>query len=132
MAGNWSLWVVIGICVAAGYGVTSRLIDAWRGRDTSRDLQTSPPAAPDAEFDSSAPGEAGAEDCFAVLGLTPLAEESAVRAAYRRLVSQYHPDKVAGLGPELIEVAERETRRINAAYEEALRRVRAPGAPLGG
>lgn len=125
MSGNWSLWVVVGICVAAGYGMTSRLIDAWRERNAGRGLQA-PAAGADVSFDSAAPGEAGSEDCFAVLGLTPLADEHSVRGAYRRLISQYHPDKVSGLGPELVAVAERETRRINAAYMEALRRAQPP------
>ena len=53
MPGNGSLWVVIGICVGAGYGITSRLIDAWRGRHAGRGLQALPAAAPDADFDSA-------------------------------------------------------------------------------
>ena len=30
---------------------------------------------------------------------------------------EYHPDRVAALGPKLREVAEHETKKINAAYE---------------
>ena len=30
---------------------------------------------------------------------------------------EYHPDRVAALGPKLREVAEQETKKINAAYE---------------
>ena len=40
-----------------------------------------------------------------------------VEAAYRRLISQYHPDKVAGAAPELREQAEKRARQINAAYD---------------
>ena len=39
----------------------------------------------------------------------------------RKLASQYHPDKVASLGPELRELAERKSREITQAYREVMR-----------
>ncbi|MEM0961244.1 MAG: J domain-containing protein [Bacteroidota bacterium] len=39
-----------------------------------------------------------------------------LRAAYRRLVAAYHPDRVAGLGAKLQQLAEEETKSINEAY----------------
>lgn len=52
-----------------------------------------------------------------ILGLeTPITMQDA-RSAYRDKIAQYHPDKVAHLGPKLREVAELESKRINAAYE---------------
>ncbi|MBV8603940.1 MAG: DnaJ domain-containing protein [Pelomonas sp.] len=56
----------------------------------------------------------------AVLGVAADASVEEIRAAYQRLVSQYHPDKVASLGTELQEFASRKTQAINAAYAEAL------------
>lgn len=53
-----------------------------------------------------------------VLGVTPFASSDEVRGAYRKLVSQYHPDKVAALGPELRELATRKSQEINWAYRE--------------
>jgi DnaJ-domain-containing protein 1 len=44
-----------------------------------------------------------------------------VTAAYRQLIAQNHPDKVAHLSQRIRRVAEDETRRINAAYEAAQR-----------
>lgn len=44
-----------------------------------------------------------------------------VAAAYRDGISKNHPDKVAHLSDKLRQVAEYETRRLNAAYEEAKR-----------
>lgn len=41
------------------------------------------------------------------------------RAAYHRLIAQYHPDKVAHLGNELRELAASKCREINAAWEQA-------------
>lgn len=45
----------------------------------------------------------------------PLTHDS-VRAAYRRLIAAYHPDRCATLGAKLQKLAEEETKRINEAY----------------
>ena len=37
-----------------------------------------------------------ARDYYAVLGLPPTADEKAIKAAYKRLAHQYHPDKTQG------------------------------------
>ena len=44
-----------------------------------------------------------------------------VTAAYRELIAQNHPDKVAHMSERIRRVADEETRRINAAYEAARR-----------
>ena len=60
----------------------------------------------------------GADDPFVVLGLDPGASLEDVRAAYRRLVKTYHPDRhmAAGTPPEFLRVAEARMAAINAAY----------------
>jgi DnaJ-domain-containing protein 1 len=63
-----------------------------------------------------APEPVEVEDPYALLGLTPQATYEEARAARNALLQQYHPDKVAGLGPKLRAVAEAETQRINAAF----------------
>ena len=55
-----------------------------------------------------------------VLQLSPTADASEIRTAYRRLISQYHPDKVEQLGPELKELAARKSQEITVAYQTAL------------
>ena len=55
---------------------------------------------------------------YEVLGVAPGASEAEIVAAYRRHARMYHPDRVAGLGPEFQELAERKMKEINAAYEE--------------
>ena len=69
--------------------------------------------------------DAAAAAWHEVLQVSPAAAMQDIHAAYRRLVSQYHPDKVASLGTELQALADRKSKQINAAYEEALR-VRGP------
>jgi DnaJ-domain-containing protein 1 len=41
-----------------------------------------------------------------------------IEQAYRRKISDYHPDKVANAAPELKALAEQRAREINAAYDE--------------
>ena len=55
-----------------------------------------------------------------VLELPADASVEEIREAYRRLISQYHPDKVASLGRELQELAEAKSKDIALAYQAAL------------
>jgi hypothetical protein len=57
---------------------------------------------------------------FAVLGLSPAATIEDVRNAYKALIKQNHPDRVHGMAPVFRTLAEAETKRINAAYRQAL------------
>ena len=43
-----------------------------------------------------------------------------IRQAYKKLMSQYHPDKVASLGKELRDLAEKKTKAITLAYRQAM------------
>ncbi len=56
-----------------------------------------------------------------VLQVGPGASHQEITSAYRRLVQQYHPDKVANLAPEFREMAERRMKEINAAYQRLKR-----------
>jgi DnaJ like chaperone protein len=58
------------------------------------------------------------EDAYAALGLTPDASDAEIKKTYRRLMSQNHPDKLAGKGlPESMrQMAEERTREISTAY----------------
>lgn len=65
--------------------------------------------------------ETGAPACwYDILNVSPNADAQEIRRAYQKLMSQYHPDKVASLGPELRELCERKTKDINAAYDRAM------------
>ncbi len=56
---------------------------------------------------------------YASLGLKEEASAQEVKRAYRKLVSQYHPDKLSsqGLPDEVMEMAKRRVREINTAYD---------------
>ncbi|MBC7982604.1 MAG: co-chaperone DjlA [Candidatus Obscuribacterales bacterium] len=59
------------------------------------------------------------QDAYSVLGVAATATDAEVTKAYRRLMSQNHPDKLAanGLPESMKTVAEEKTRQIRAAYE---------------
>ena len=57
-------------------------------------------------------------DAYRALGVDPSASDAQIKRAYRKLMSENHPDKLAGRGlPESMrEIAEERTREITAAY----------------
>jgi len=59
----------------------------------------------------------GRDNPYAALGLTSDATDAEIDQAYRRLMSQYHPDRMAGAADELRRQAETKAREINAAYD---------------
>lgn len=85
----------------------------------------------DEEFErilASRPGHADDPEInpWSVLGVAPDADDAAVKAAYRKLLQEHHPDRLIaqGLPAEFIDVATEKTAAINAAYArvKALRR----------
>lgn len=59
-----------------------------------------------------------AHNAHAVLDVPENASIDDIEQAYRRKISDYHPDKVSNAAPELKALAERRAREINAAYDE--------------
>ena len=74
----------------------------------ARQAETDRPSVP-----RSSPSEARHR---ATLELTGPVTPETLRRHYRRLVTAYHPDRVAGLGIKLQKLAEEETKAINEAY----------------
>ena len=52
-----------------------------------------------------------------ILGVEKPFEKENVKATYRKLIAQYHPDRVSAMGPEIRDVAEVKAKEINEAYE---------------
>ncbi|PXX34953.1 hypothetical protein DFR42_1232 [Undibacterium pigrum] len=57
------------------------------------------------------------EDAYKLFEADKGTEWEAIEHKRRRLIQQYHPDKVAALGPKLRIVAEAEGKRINVAFD---------------
>jgi DnaJ like chaperone protein len=63
--------------------------------------------------------QAKLQDAYKALGIEAAATDKEVKTAYRRLMNQHHPDKLAskGLPESMLEVAKERTREIRSAYE---------------
>lgn len=89
------------------YRRLERLVRAQRGFDAGAGQGRGTPRPP------------SLDDDYAVLGVTRDADDSEVKRAYRRLISQHHPDKLVskGLPEEMMKVAAQKTHEIRQAYE---------------
>ena len=73
--------------------------------------------------------EAGVDGAwYDVLGLPSSATIEQVKEAFKRLVKQNHPDRLHDMSPALRTLAETETKRLNAAFRQALVAVSRPNA----
>jgi DnaJ-domain-containing protein 1 len=99
------------IGVIAGLLIGHAWDEGWFRRRLAADPGTPPP-----------PKTRTATDPFAILGIPMSATDSEVRDAYRRLISEHHPDKVRARGGSAREIAtaERRASDINAAYEKII------------
>lgn len=104
--------IVILFGLYMGYWIVSKL------------MGDGPPAAAKAEPAQEPNAEAMARDESqswpAVLQIPADANADEIRSAYKSLMGQYHPDKVASLGKDLQELAERKSKEITAAYRAAM------------
>lgn len=98
--------------IAAGLGIGYWLVSVFTRRPGEGDDLDAPPPA-DAEQKRL---------WHEVLEVSEWASDEEVAAAYRAKAAQYHPDKVATMGPEIRALAESKMREINAAWHEASRR----------
>jgi DnaJ-domain-containing protein 1 len=84
-------------------------------RGTRAYAYAEPEYEPEPEFEPEP--ESPAIDPYKVLGIAPGTSKDEARRAFRTLVAQYHPDKVAHLAREFQELAERKTRELLEAWE---------------
>ena len=59
----------------------------------------------------------GIKAAYEILGVSVSSSAEQIVSAYRNMAKMYHPDRLANLAPEFIELAEERMKEINAAYE---------------
>lgn len=95
-----------------------RLPGWFRKRPVSTGASGRGAGAEDAGARPRAEGTAEEEsDPYVILGVPRDADPDQVKQAYRQESQRYHPDKVAHLGPELQELAQKKFVAIQQAYE---------------
>ena len=65
--------------------------------------------------------ESEENEWWSILEVLPDAKADEIRRSYLRKIQQSHPDRLVGLTPEFLELAEKRTKTLNAAYTEAKR-----------
>lgn len=55
---------------------------------------------------------------YEVLGVKSTSSKEEIYSAYKNLLKQYHPDKVASLGEEIQNVARSKSQEINSAFQK--------------
>jgi len=70
-------------------------------------------------FNGSARSKPSLSNAYTVLGVDKNTSDANLKKAYRRLISQHHPDKLVakGLPEEMIKLANEKTHEIKSAYE---------------
>ena len=61
------------------------------------------------------------DEWWSVLEVSSDASKDEIVRSYRRKIQRCHPDRVYGLAPEFVSLAESRTKALNAAYSEAMR-----------
>ena len=62
---------------------------------------------------------ASSKDYYKILNVARTASAADIKRAYRKLMSEHHPDKLVakGLPPEMMEMAKQKAQEIQKAYE---------------
>lgn len=135
---------VVVICLIAGYGLVSAFYKGKEkhagsqnasdqnqghgpGANAREEKKEERPRNQERGADESTTGTSDSpqspkpREWYRVLLVHPSASVEEIKAAYRKRIAEYHPDKVAKLGVELKALAEEKSKEINAAFGQAMK-----------
>lgn len=104
---------IVGCALLFGFGIVRLMLTSKEEEESSETYGKHP-------YDF--PKEEEIEAWYETLEVKPSATLEEIKAAYKRKISQYHPDKVSSLGSEFTLIAEKKTKQINSAYKKAVRK----------
>ncbi|MFQ5744419.1 MAG: J domain-containing protein [Acidobacteriota bacterium] len=93
------------------------LVFFWVLLSVIRSLIEAAPGNPRRYAPPSTPSRRQRQRALSVLGLKEGATPSQIKQSFKHLAKQYHPDRVAHLGPELVELTAEKFRQVHQAYE---------------
>ncbi|MDR6472215.1 DnaJ like chaperone protein [Paraburkholderia graminis] len=108
---------ILAIAALVGFWVVGAILERFQKKPTETPSSSRPDAGPGQASGFEMPQVDPFEEACRVLQLNRPFTTEQLRAAYRQRMSQYHPDKVSNLGPELRELAESKSKEINRAFD---------------
>jgi len=109
-------YLVIALGLLAGYWMVSSFMSGSKDKSGHHDSAFISGDDIDIEL-----AKAGASDWSVILDISPSATVEEIRKAYKVQMSKYHPNKVAALGVELRQLADKKSKEINIAYRRAMK-----------
>lgn len=125
---TWTEWSIVAACAILGYWLVSLILDYLRKPNNQPASDRSESKSKinakwtvHQEFESVHAKEIWIrENWHVVLGVSSSSTLFEIKHAYRTRIQKYHPDRVEGLAPELVAIAEEKSKELNIAYETAL------------
>lgn len=133
---NGEAWLIIVVALILGFAIVRWAISAVEDKSTGipkspgtqsskseydRDEEPRSNQQPKKSARQESPqSNSTAQAWYEILGVEPAASVDEIRVAYKRKISQYHPDKVASLGEEFMDIAQNKSKEINSAYKQAM------------
>jgi DnaJ like chaperone protein len=107
-----------------GVSITCLLVGYWAISTVMNYAASKKPkskSSDHSDHEHASPEQTPTDAWHAILEVSPNASVEEIQTAYKKMIKQYHPDKVATLGKEIRDLAESKSKEINGAYAEGLR-----------
>jgi DnaJ-domain-containing protein 1 len=108
---------ILAIAALVGFWLVSTILERLQSKPLKTGGSSRPRSGPAPQPEPESTSGDPIDEACRVLQLTRPFTAEQLRAAYRQRMSEYHPDKVSGLGQELQVLAESKSKEINTAFD---------------